>query len=321
MQLPRLSALNDTPLYNTQAVVRLTSVEAPRLRAWEKRYGILAPHRGENGYRIYSDRDVAIIKWLHAQVSTGMTIKQATTYLRALMQQDSDAGAAGDDAAGLEGMGPSGTGLPMATLQSDLLDAARRLDEVAARRILTQALAAYSVEDVCQILIRSVFIEVGEMWRQQRAMVVAEHFLSQVVRAQLEALWQATYQPGGGPLVLVTCVPGEQHDLGAFILALLLRRAGMRVIFLGPSIEAESLVHSVRALHPHLICLSVMMAEHAEAALALATALLAVPDTKILLGGAGISPDAAGDVSARIQVIDTSGPEAVAAITHLVVTP
>jgi MerR family transcriptional regulator, light-induced transcriptional regulator len=315
MQLPRLSALSEAPLYNTQAVVRLTSVEAPRLRAWEKRYGILTPHRGKNGYRIYSDRDVAIIKWLHAQVSAGMTIKQATTYLRALMDEEAQA------ATGEHSIQSRESGLSMEMLHAELLEAACRMDEPATRHILTKALAIYSVEDICQILIHSVFIEIGELWRKQHTMVAVEHFLTQVVRAQLEALWQATHQPGAGPLVLVTCVPGEQHDLGAFILALLLRRVGRRVMFLGPNIEAESLVLNAEMLQPRVICLSVVMAEHARAALALAKALLAVPGADILLGGAGISPDAAGNLSARVRVLDTSGPAAVAAISDLVVTP
>src|SRR5579885_342258 len=72
------------PLFNTKAVVRQTGVPAPTLRAWERRYGILSPHRGENDYRLYSERDIAIVRWLRERVESGMTISQAIALLRSL---------------------------------------------------------------------------------------------------------------------------------------------------------------------------------------------------------------------------------------------
>src|SRR6476660_6469566 len=56
VQPPALDAVTDVPLFNTIAVVHQTGVPAPTLRAWERRYGILAPRRGENDYRLYSER-------------------------------------------------------------------------------------------------------------------------------------------------------------------------------------------------------------------------------------------------------------------------
>jgi len=49
-----------------------------------------------------------------------------------------------------------------------------------------------------------------------------------------------------GPLVIACCAPGEAHELAPLMLALLLHRAGMRVIYLGQSIEIAGLLHTIR---------------------------------------------------------------------------
>ena len=42
------------------------------------------PQRSESGYRLYSDRDIAIIRWLKTQVEAGMAISQAVAWLDVL---------------------------------------------------------------------------------------------------------------------------------------------------------------------------------------------------------------------------------------------
>src|SRR5215472_75581 len=84
VQSPVLDAYSDMPLFNTKAVVHQTGVPAPTLRAWERRYGILTPRRGDNDYRLYSERDMMLVAWLRERVESGMTISQAIALLRTL---------------------------------------------------------------------------------------------------------------------------------------------------------------------------------------------------------------------------------------------
>ena len=41
-----------------QVVARRTGMTADRLRAWEKRYGVVEPGRSDGGRRLYSDEDI-----------------------------------------------------------------------------------------------------------------------------------------------------------------------------------------------------------------------------------------------------------------------
>jgi DNA-binding transcriptional MerR regulator len=51
------------PIYNLKAVVAETGITADALRAWERRYSLPQPGRTEAGHRIYSRRDIDVIKW------------------------------------------------------------------------------------------------------------------------------------------------------------------------------------------------------------------------------------------------------------------
>src|ERR1700693_5078677 len=79
---PDLEHYSDVPLYNTKAVVQQTGIAAPTLRAWERRYMLLSPERAQNDYRLYSERDIAIIHWLKAHIDTGMSISKSIPLFR-----------------------------------------------------------------------------------------------------------------------------------------------------------------------------------------------------------------------------------------------
>jgi MerR family transcriptional regulator, light-induced transcriptional regulator len=299
-QPPRIAHFDDTPVYNTRAAVRLTQVEAPRLRAWERRYAILSPHRSSNSYRLYSERDIAVIRWLREQVDAGMTISQATALLRNYIDSDAQAGA---DAA-------SDTAINLDAIADAMITAARLLDEGAVVGLLQEAFAVYPVEEVCEQLIIPTMIKMGETWEQEKDVVVAEHFLSNIVRAQLDALWHLTYQPRDGPLAVVACVPGELHELGPFMLALFLRRRGVRVAFLGQNVEEASLLRCVAELRPQVVCLSVTIPENEAHAIELARQILRQTQVHVYLGGRATRMDGKVENEPRLTVLDAAGTDA-----------
>src|SRR6266702_1364221 len=81
---PHLEHYSNVPLFNTKAVVQQTGITAPTLRAWERRYMILSPERAQNDYRLYTERDIAIIHWLKDRVDAVMSISQAIALFRHL---------------------------------------------------------------------------------------------------------------------------------------------------------------------------------------------------------------------------------------------
>ena len=82
-----LEHYSDNPIFNTKAVVQQTGIPGPTLRAWERRYDILSPERANNDYRLYSERDIATIRWLKERVDEGMAIKQAIALFRHMKEE------------------------------------------------------------------------------------------------------------------------------------------------------------------------------------------------------------------------------------------
>ncbi|GAC1404278.1 MAG: cobalamin-dependent protein [Ktedonobacteraceae bacterium] len=82
IEKPDLEAYSDTPMFNTKSVVQQTGVPGPTLRAWERRYTLLSPERAHNTYRLYSERDIVMIRWLKERVDAGMAISQAIALFR-----------------------------------------------------------------------------------------------------------------------------------------------------------------------------------------------------------------------------------------------
>jgi len=63
VDLPRYA-----PIYPMRTVVKLTNVEAHRIRFWESRYRLITPIRDESGRRLYSGADVERIRQIGEMV-------------------------------------------------------------------------------------------------------------------------------------------------------------------------------------------------------------------------------------------------------------
>jgi DNA-binding transcriptional MerR regulator len=258
------------PLYNTKSVVHHTGVPAPTLRAWERRYGILSPRRSDNDYRLYSERDMMTVTWLRERVENGMTISQAIALLRSLEPVRRRGRRARSQTPGaVEVATPpipdiTITRFSLDDLVTTLLSQLSNLDEYAVHSTTMQALAVYTVEDVCLHLFAPILVELGRRWAAGEMCITVEHFATALIRAQLDGLFRSAAISRSGPLVLVGCAPGELHELGALMLALFLRRAGIRVVYLGPNIEVEGLLATVASHRPSCVLLSAARAPQAE---------------------------------------------------------
>jgi MerR family transcriptional regulator, light-induced transcriptional regulator len=314
VQPPALDAFSDLPLFNTKAVVHQTGVPAPTLRAWERRYGILNPRRGENDYRLYSERDIITVTWLRERVQTGMTISQAIALLKSLeparRRARRSARVTHPNIQGNgHGNGHTGvTGAPAATLsrfsldeiQATLVHQFANLDEFAASRTIAQTLSVHAIEDVCLYLLEPVLDEIGRLWSENIIDVAIEHFSANVIRGQLESLFRGAGDSMSGPVVLVGCAPGELHEIGALMLALFLRRAGLHVAYLGQTVETEGLAHIVATLHPAAIVLSASLRDHVDGLIAVGRRLAELSEPRPLFAFGGRAFKANPDLGTRV---------------------
>jgi methanogenic corrinoid protein MtbC1 len=131
----------------------------------------------------------------------------------------------------------------------------------ALRTILDEALAAgVSVPDLYLKVLQPAQHQIGRLWEENRIGVAEEHLataISQLVLAHLYPLLPRA--PDNGRRVLIACVAGELHDMGARITADFFEMAGFGVRFLGADVPIESLAAMAREDPPDLLVLSTTM--------------------------------------------------------------
>lgn len=265
MQEYPLAAYADDPIFNMKAVTQRTGIPAATLRAWERRYHVLAPRRSNGNYRLYSERDIAILGWLQAQLDAGLSISRAVALLEHLREHDPEAtlpavySNLGEPQPPVSHSVTSGAA-NWEQLQMALMDALTSMDEQRSGEVLAEAFALYTVEDTCAYLIAPMLVKIGEAWFQQRISVAHEHFASAYLLARLMALFNSAHL-SAGPLILVGCAPTEHHELGALMLALLLRRAGHNVCYLGNDLPLADLIKTIRERRPRIVAISAVMSQ------------------------------------------------------------
>lgn len=289
-----LGEYSNIPLYNIKAVVQTTGISPSTLRAWERRYHICQPQRLENGYRLYSDRDVAILHWLKNQVDLGLSISQATAWLESLAAE----------ANGIEHVTlpphnsneQSRRKAPLhrqhaqrdyTTLQHELLDALLRFDEAATTQIIAEAFALYPLELVGENVFKPVLVEIGERWTQGALSVTTEHFASNYLQQRLAALLHTLPNAKKEEIIWVGCPSGEDHEIGALLLTLYLRRAGYAVQYVGKNLVVEDFVKEVQLRHPALVLFSISRDESLHALQTLTEQLIESSPDAPLIGYGG----------------------------------
>jgi DNA-binding transcriptional MerR regulator/methanogenic corrinoid protein MtbC1 len=321
MILPDLKQYSDQPTFNTKAVVLQTGVPAPTLRAWERRYALLVPERADNAYRLYSERHVALIRWLKERVDSGISISQAAALFRHLaerQQHEEQELHPATKAAEVSFDNPSDnaptyevsltspehdatllpslssyshtpakntypTGYNMRVTKGQLIEIFQDMDEQAAHISMGYVFSLYSVEEVCCELIIPTLQDIGSLWAQGKLTSSVEHFASNFFRAILTNLFHATRRSIDGPRVVTCCAPGELHELAILILSLFLRRNGMCVFYLGQNIETVALLHTIKQLAPVAVCLSLTQHSFMPNVKNLAREIHALPERRPLL--------------------------------------
>jgi len=127
----------------------------------------------------------------------------------------------------------------------------------------------------------------GYLWETGEISVAGEHAATDICRYALYRLFDSLDPDRpAGLKALVACVPGEEHELGADIVAEYLRLKEWDVFSVGRSSPQEDVIEALRDFGPDVAFFSVTLLENLPAAHALAgEARRALPGLGVVLGG------------------------------------
>jgi methanogenic corrinoid protein MtbC1 len=254
----KLHLLSDKPIYNAKAVTAQTGITPTTLRAWERRYGVLLPDRTSGGHRLYSERDIAALKWLKQQLEQGLTIGRASEILKGMLSAGATALDVNTSSATASTATRSVTAI-VAELHQALID----YDEAQAESILSEAYALYPIETVCLNMILPVFQQLGSDWEAGRIQVATEHFATNYLRRKLIALVDIGTTTRAGTIV-TGCAPDDLHEGGVLMLSIFLRRRGWKVVYLGQMVPFSDLPNALKHMQAQVLVLSATLIDTAR---------------------------------------------------------
>jgi len=254
-----IADISDEAQFTIKTVSQQTGILPVTIRAWERRFHLLAPQRANNRYRMYSERDVIILKWVQATLKSGISISKAVINLKANLNNGFLPEIALETAPTIE----VGQAQPPSIYAERLYKALIVHDDAEADNVLQAAHAIFDLVVVFERVIMPCLLDIGEAWRTGNLNITSEHMASSFIKGKLMSLLNAYPNRRHPPVILVGCAPFEQHEIGTLMMAILLRRSGQRIEYLGTDVPLDDLLDYARREHPTMIILSAVIEQNA----------------------------------------------------------
>ena len=238
-------------------VAKLTGLSKDVIRVWERRYGLVKPSRSSNRYREYRDEEVALLRFVKAQMEQGATIGSlaAEGHDSLVVRMRVATPVSAEDQK------------PHERLLDDLMGSLDPLDKAGFERRLNGAVAVIPFEEAVQRILLPLQRRIGELWHQGLLDIAVEHYVTKIVQQKLFSVMNQLPVNESGPRVLIACPEGETHEIGAQAVAYIAAIKGCHVYYLGPNLPSSDLVIFCEKIKPDLVLLSLTEVKPEAAAL------------------------------------------------------
>jgi len=269
------------PSFNIAAVERETGLSKDVLRVWERRYGFPLPERDTTGERQYSaeqvDRLCQIKRLMDRGHRPGKLIALPPAELAVLAPRHATS---------------AGEQPPPAHANElvNLLDLIRRHDVAGFTQAMQQRIARQGLQRFVQDTIAPLSWQVGQDWEAGRIEVFEEHLFTELSKRLLRQNIAALPAGRGGPRILLTTVPEEQHVLGLLMAEALFSLEGAECIPLGTQMPLLEIARAAEAHAADIVALSFSSAFPSRQVTPLLQQLRSLLPGKFTLwaGGAGV---------------------------------
>lgn len=273
-------------MYTIKQASLRSGVNVALLRAWERRYGIVAPTRTESGYRLYDDEAIERLRAMRTLVDQGWSAKQAAERVAEATPAELGGSLTGPEA------------LPLGdeSTTAAFVDGAARIDGALIERSLDDMFSRGSFERIVEDRVYPALRALGDAWASGEVDVAGEHAASSAVVRRLAMAFEAAGRgPSSGPApILVGLPPGSRHEVAALAFATAARRAGLSIVYLGADVPAVSWVAAVQRTDARAAVLGAVTDSDAAAANDVVRALRA-DGGNLVIGVGGVRASGVGD--------------------------
>ncbi|MGX5540748.1 MerR family transcriptional regulator [Bacillus wiedmannii] len=221
--------------YNIKAVSNIIGVQPSTLRAWERRYQIIAPKRNHAGHRLYTEEHIQILKWLMDKVSSGMMIGQAVQLLEGNRLQSNVQEEIHYD--------------KEVVLVDDLLQALLKFDEITTSALLNEAFSIYATEKVIASMILQVTNKLLTLKNNNEVTMVQFQYVVSFLQTRLGMVYHNASSFSSIHKVVVL----ENNMLKGFVFSTYLRLKGYEVIYIRSNLAEDSILLAVEQIQPYVV--------------------------------------------------------------------
>ncbi|WP_338789298.1 MerR family transcriptional regulator [Metabacillus sp. FJAT-53654] len=233
--------------YNIKAVTTLLGIQAGTLRAWERRYKMIAPKRNESGHRLYTEEHISTLKWLIDKVNKGFTISQAVNLLEnslAPLHHDIEIGTRVEEAD------------LSVELMDKLLQSLLNFDENQANERLNKAFSLYTVDKVVIEMLGELLVKIDDQIGEGNITTPQKQFAFSFLRSRIGMILHTLPGIGLLPKVVAVCGPEESYELGLLTFTVFLRIMGFEVIYIGACLVDDDFEIVLEKVKPRFLFLS-----------------------------------------------------------------
>lgn len=215
--------------YSIKDLEELSGIKAHTIRIWEKRYGVVVPERTNTNIRLYSDEDLKKLLNISILNKHGLKI----SHLSRLSQDDLKEKVIHISRETIN------TGIQIENLIISMLD----LDEWKFDKILSDSIIKIGFEETLVSLMHPFFEKIGLLWQTGSINPAQEHFVSNLMRQKLIVAidGQAPVQRDNQVNFILFLHENELHELGLLFYSYLLKKHGIKVIYLGQAVPFQDL--------------------------------------------------------------------------------
>ncbi|WP_242275893.1 MerR family transcriptional regulator [Bacillus cereus group sp. BfR-BA-01445] len=224
--------------YNIKAVSNLIGIQPSTLRAWERRYQIIAPKRNHAGHRLYTEEHIQILKWLMDKISSGMMIGQAVQLLEGNRLQSNVQNEIHYDRE--------------VVLVDDLLQALLKFDEITTSALLNEAFSIYATEKVIASIVLQVSNKLLTLKNNDEVTMVQFQYVVSFLQTRLGMVYHNASSFSSIDKVVVL----ESNMLKGFVFSTYLRLKGYEVIYIRASLAEASISSAVEQIRPKYVVIS-----------------------------------------------------------------
>lgn len=272
-------------MHTIQSVAEKTGLTPDVIRIWERRYNVVAPERTPSNQRLYSDDDIERLNLLRRVTEQGRRISAIASLSNDELRDITET---------LRPPQPrplTDTNLDVEKSISDAIAAITELDPTQLERTLDQAFISLGSVGFMMRFISPLMDQVGDLWRTGAVRTCQEHFSSAHVRSFLGRYMLEANTDSKGPRLIAATLPGQLHELGATMSAVVAAQIGWNVIYLGPSVPLEEILFSAECKEARAIGISLgYPMDDPKIPMMLEELMQGLPNKcQLLVGGSGAS--------------------------------